>query len=104
MDPKDVVVDDEEEESDDLLIQGPVLGEVSTQAAAKAIHKLPDLLRRDTKANLVKLFDNQMEAHQYAAEACKNLKELHKRLPLEVFLRIADSAIRPLVILHIPKT
>ena len=45
-----------------------------------------------------------MKAHQYAAEACKNLKELHKRLPLEVFLRIADSAIRPLVILHIPKT
>ena len=30
MDPKDVVVDDEEEESDDLLIQGPVLGEEST--------------------------------------------------------------------------
>ena len=104
MDPKDVVVDDEEEESDDLLIQGPVLGEESTQAAAKAIHELPDLLRKDTKANLVKLFDNQMKAHQYAAEACKNLKELHKRLPLEVFLRIADSAMRPLVILHIPKT
>ena len=104
MDPKDVVVDDEEEESDDLLIQGPVLGEESTQAAAKAIHELPDLLRKDTKANLVKLFDNQMKAHQYAAEACKNLKELHKRLPLEVFLRIADSAMRPLVILHITKT
>ena len=104
MDPKDVVVDDEEEESDDLLIQGPVLGEESTHAAAKAIHELPDLLRKDTKANLVKLFDNQMKAHQYAAEACKNLKELHKRLPLEVFLRIADSAMRPLVILHIPKT
>ena len=75
MDPKDVVVDDEEEESDDLLIQGPVLGEESTQAVAKAIHELPDLLRKDTKANLVKLFDNQMKAHQYAAEACKNLKE-----------------------------
>ena len=38
MDPKDVVVDDEEEEGDDLLIQGPVLGEESTQAAVKAIH------------------------------------------------------------------
>ena len=86
MDPNDVVVDDEEEESDDLLIQGPVFGEESTQAAAKAINELPDLLRKDTKANLVKLFDNQMKAHQYAAEACKNLKELHKRLPLEVFL------------------
>ena len=86
MDPKDVVVDDEEEESDDLLIQGPVLGEESTQAVVKAIHELPDLLKKDAKANLVKLFDNQMKAHQYAAEACKNLKELHKMLPLEVFL------------------
>ena len=104
MDPKDVVMDDEEEENDDLLIQGPVLGEESTQAAAKAIHELPDLLKKDAKANLVKLFDNQMKAHQYAAEACKNLKELHKTLPLDVFLRIADSAMRPLVILHIPKT
>ena len=101
MDPKDVVLD---EEQDDLLIQGPVLGEESTQAAAKAIHNLPELLKRDAKANLVKLFDNQMKAHQYAAEACKNLKELHKTLPLEVFLRIADSAMRPLVIMHIPST
>ena len=104
MDPKDVVMDDEEEENEDLLIQGPVLGEESTQAAAKAIHELPDLLKKDAKVNLVKLFDNQMKAHQYTAEACKNLKELHKTLPLDVFLRIADSAMRPLVILHIPKT
>ena len=101
MDQKDVVMDDEEEENEDLLIQGPVLGEESTQV--KAIHDLPDLLKKDAKANLVKLFDNQMKAHQYAAEACKNLKELHKRLPLDVFLQIADSAMRPLVILHIPK-
>ena len=98
MDPKDVVLDEDEEEQDDLLIQGPVLGEESTQAAAKAIHNLSELLKRDAKANLVKLFDNQMKAHQYAAEACKNLKELHKTLPLEVFLRIADSAMRPLVL------
>ena len=104
MDPKDVVLDEDEEEQDDLLIQGPVLGEESTQAAAKAIHNLPELLKRDAKANLVKLFDNQMKAHQYAAEACKNLKELHKTLPLDVFLRIADSAMRPLVIMHIPST
>ena len=80
------------------------MGEESTQAAAKAIHELPDLLKKDAKANLVKLFDNQMKAHQYAAEACKNLKELHKTLPLDVFLRIADSAMWLLVILHIPKT
>ena len=104
MDPKDVVLDEDEEEQDNLLIQGPVLGEESTQAAAKAIHNLPELLKRDAKANLVKLFDNQMKAHQYAAEACKNLKELHKTLPLDVFLRIADSAMRPLVIMHIPST
>ena len=104
MDPKDVVLDEDEEEQDDLLIQGTVLGEESTQAAAKAIHNLPELLKRDAKANLVKLFDNQMKAHQYAAEACKNLKELHKTLPLDVFLRIADSAMRPLVIMHIPST
>ena len=104
MDPKDVVLDEDEEEQDDLLIQGPVLGEESTQAAAKAIHNLPELLKRDAKTNLVKLFDNQMKAHQYAAEACKNLKELHKTLPLDVFLRIADSAMRPLVIMHIPST
>ena len=104
MDPKDVVMDDEEEENDDLLIQGPVLDEESTQAAAKAIHELPDLLKKDAKANLVKLFDNHMKAHQYAAEACKNLKELHKTLPLDIFLRIADSAMWPLVILQIPKT
>ena len=104
MDPKDVVLDEDEEEQDDLLIQGPVLGEESTQAAAKAMHNLPELLKRDAKANLVKLFDNQMKAHQYAAEACKSLKELHKTLPLDVFLRIADSAMRPLVIMHIPST
>ena len=104
MDPKDVVLDEDEEEQDDLLIQGPVLGEESTQAAAKAIHNLPELLKRDAKANLVKLFDNQMKAHQYTAEACKNLKELHKTLPLDVFLRKADSAMRPLVIMHIPST
>ena len=79
MDPKDVVMDDEEEENDDLLIQGPVLGEESTQAAAKAIHELPDLLKKDAKANLVKLFNNQMKAHQYAAEACKNFEGFTRR-------------------------
>ena len=45
MDPKDVVLDEDEEEQDDFLIQGPVLGEESTQAAAKAIHNLPELLK-----------------------------------------------------------
>ena len=45
-----------------------------------------------------------MQAHQHAAEASKCLKELHEQLPLDVFLRIADSAVRPLVVLHIPQT
>ena len=45
-----------------------------------------------------------MQAHQHAAEASKCLKELHEQLPLDAFLRIADSAVRPLVVLHIPKT
>ena len=45
-----------------------------------------------------------MQAHQHVAEASKGLKELHEKLPLDVFLRIADSAVRPLVVLHIPKT
>ena len=34
-----------------------------------------------------------MKAHQYAAEACKNLKELYKTLPLDVFLRIATRPV-----------
>ena len=38
------------------------------------------------------------------AEATKTLRELHQKLPLDVFLRVADCAVRPLVILHIPKT
>ena len=45
-----------------------------------------------------------MQAHQHAAEASKCLKELHERLPLDVFLRIADSAVRLLVVLHILRT
>ena len=45
-----------------------------------------------------------MQVHQQAAEANKCLKELHENLPLDVFLRIADSAVRPLVVLHIPQT
>ena len=44
-----------------------------------------------------------MQAHQHAAEASKCLKELHEQLPLDVFLRIADTAVRPLVVLHIPQ-
>ena len=44
------------------------------------------------------------KAHKHVGEASKLLRELHADLPLNVFLRIADCAVRPLVILHIPKT
>ena len=103
MEPADVELEDEEPEKD-LVIQGPILGKESTDAAAEAIHKLPLLLLADTKRQLKQLFDHTMKAHQYAAEASKCLKELHEQLPLDVFLRIADSAVRPLVVIHIPQT
>ena len=106
MDPEDVQIegDDEEEDEGDLVIQGPILGKEATDAAAEAIHKLPPLLLTDTKRQLKHLFEHMMSAHQHAAEASKCLKELHEQLPLDVFLRIADSAVRPLVVLHVPKT
>ena len=103
MEPADVELEDEEPERD-LVIQGPILGKESTDAAAEAIHKLPPLLLADTKRQLKRLFDETMQAHQHAAEASKCLRELHEQLPLDVFLRIADTAVRPLVVLHIPQT
>ena len=104
MKPEDIVVDDEvPENEDDLVIQGPILGKEATEAAAEAIHKLPPLLLADTKKQLRSLFEHMMQAHQHVPEASKCLKELHEALPLDIFLRIADSAVRPLVILHIPK-
>ena len=105
MEPTDIVMDDDEPENeDDLIIQGPILGKESTEAAAEAIHELPQMLLADTKKQLKHLFEHTMQAHQHAAEASKCLKELHERLPLDVFLRIADSVVRPLVVLHIPRT
>ena len=103
MEPADVELEDEEPEKN-LVIQGPILRKESTDAAAEAIHKLPPLLLADTKRQLKQLFDHTMKAHQHAAEASKCLKELHEQLPLDVFLRIADTAVRPLVVLHIPQT
>ena len=103
MEPADVELEDEEPEGD-LVIQGPILGKEATEAAAEAIHKLPPMLLADTKRQLKNLFKHTMQAHQHAAEASKCLKELHEQLPLDVFLRIADSAVRPLVVLHVPKT
>ena len=106
MEPADIVMDDDDvpENEDDLIIQGPILSKEATEAAAEAIHELPQMLLADTKKQLKSLFEHTMQAHQHAAEASKCLKELHEKLPLDVFLRIADSAVRPLVILHIPRT
>ena len=105
MDPADVQMEDDgQEDEGDLVIQGPILGKEATEAAAKAIHKLPPMLLTDTKRQLKNLFEHMMKAHQHAAEASKCLKELHEQLPLDMFLRIADSAVRPLVVLHVPKT
>ena len=103
MEPVDVELEDEEPE-EDLVIQGPILGKEATNAVAEAIHKLPPMLLTDTKRQLKSLFEHTMQAHQHAAEASKYLKELHEQLPLDVFLGIADSAVRPLVVLHVPRT
>ena len=102
MEPADVELEEEEPE-EDLVIQGPILGKEATDAAAEAIHKLPPMLLTETKRQLKNLFEHTMQAHQHAAEASKCLKELHEKLPLDVFLRIADSAVRPLVVLHVPR-
>ena len=105
MNPADVEIEDDgQENGEDLVIQRPILGKEATEAAAEAIHKLPPMLLSDTKRQLKHLFEHTMQAHQHTAEASKCLKELHEQLPLDVFLRIADSAVRPLVVLHIPKT
>ena len=106
MEPADIVMDDDDvpENEDDIIIQGPILGKESMEVAVEAIHELPQMLLADTKKQLKNLFEHTMQAHQHAAEASKCLKELHEKLPLDVFLRIADSAVRPLVILHIPRT
>ena len=105
MDPADVQMEDDgQEDEGDLVIQGPILGKEATEAAAEAIHKLPPMLLTDTKRQLKHLFEHMMKAHQHAAEASKCLKELHEQLPLDVFLRIANSVVRPLVVLHVPKT
>ena len=105
MDMTDFALDDEEHEADrDLVIQGPMLNEDDVTTAAKHLKSLPTLLKNDAVKLLADLYENQARAHEYAAASCRKLKELHKILPFETFLRIADGAVRPLVIMHIPKT
>ena len=105
MDMTDFVLDDEEHEADrDLVIQGPMLNEDDVTKAAQHLKSLPTLLKNDAVKLLADLYENQARAHEYAAASCRKLKELHKILPFETFLRVADGAVRPLVIMHIPKT
>ena len=106
MEPADVVLDEDNEEppNEDILIEQPMLGKEATDTAAEVIKNLPKMLMADTNKKLKTLFNEMEKAHRHAAEASKTLWELHDNLPLDVFLRIADCAVQPLVILHIPKT
>ena len=106
MNPEDLFDEDEEEHpaDEDLLIEQNMLGKEATDAAVAAIEKLPKLLIKDVNNKLHRLFGEIEKAHRHAAEATKTLRELHEDVPLDVFLRIADATVRPLVILHIPKT
>ena len=106
MEPEDLVRDDKQEgpADEDLLITQNMLGKEATDAAAAAIEKLPKLLVNDIKKKICDLFNHIKKAQKHAAEATRTLCELHEDLPLDVFLRIADATVRPLVILHIPKT
>ena len=106
MNPEDLYDDQAKEHpaDDDLLIKQNMLGKESTDAAAAAIEKLPKMIVKDVNNKLHHLFGEIEKAHRHAAEATKTLRELHQDVPLDVFLRIADATVRPLVILHIPKT
>ena len=81
-----------------------MLGKEATDAAAAAIENFPKLMVNDINNKLRNLFNHIQKAHKHAGEATRTLRELHEDLPLDVFLRIADATVRPLVILHIPKT
>ena len=103
----DDIFDDEAEEhpaDDDLVVVERMLGQEATDAAAAAIEKLPKMIVKDVNNKLHHLFGEIEHAHRHAAEATKTLRDLHQDVPLDVFLRIADATVRPLVILHIPKT
>ena len=106
MNPEDRYVDeaDENPADDDLVVVERMLGQEATDAAAAAIKKLPKMIVNDVNNKLHHLFGKIEKAHRHAAEATKTLRDLHQDVPLDVFLRIADATVRPLVILHIPKT
>ena len=83
MNPEDVAIDDQDEappSAEDLLIQQNMLGKESTDAAAAAIDKLPKMLKNDVHKKIHNLFGHIEQAHRHAAEATKNLRELHDDL------------------------
>ena len=107
MNPNDVAGNDQDEASpsaEDLLIQQNMLGEETTNAAAEVVDKLPKMLKNDVHKKIHNLLGHIEQAHRHAAEATKNLRELHDDLPTEMFFRLADATVRPLVVMHIPKT
>ena len=94
MEPEEIVMEgDVPENEEDLVIQGPILTEEATQAAVDAIQNLPLMLIADTKVQFRTLFAHIEKVHRHAAEATKTLRELHDKLPLEVFLWVADCAV-----------
>ena len=106
MNPEDLYDDQAEEHpaDDDLVVVERMLGQEATDAAAAAIEKLPKMIVKDVNNKLHHLFGEIEKAHRHAAEATKTLRDLHQDVPLDIFLQIADATVRPLVILHIPKT
>ena len=106
MDMTDFAADDEDEDEadNDLVIQGPALSEDQITEAAKLLKSLEPMMRNDACKLLADLYENQARAHEHAAASCRILKQLHRTLPFDIFLRIADGAVRPLVLMQIPQT
>ena len=107
MNPQDVVgseQDDAPPSAEDLLIQQNMLGEETTKAAAEVVDKLPKMLKNDVHRKIHNMLGHIEQAHRHAAEATKNLRDLHDDLPTDMFFRLADAVVRPLVVMHIPKT
>ena len=106
MDMTDFAADDEDEDEadNDLVIQGPALSEDQVTEAARLLKSLEPMMRNDACKLLADLYENQARAHEHAAASCRILKQLHRTLPFDVFLRIADGAVRPLVLMQIPQT
>ena len=107
MNPQDMAGNDQEDEppsAEDLIIQQDWVGEKITKAAAEVVNKLPKMLKNDVHRKIHNMLGHIEQAHRHAAEATKNLRDLHDDLPIDMFFRLADVVVRPLVVMHIPKT